>query len=155
MQPSSGGFERANCLPAALPSMLLAAIAVAAAWESIRLGFGSFSRPGSGLFPFCLSVLLAFSSVITAVRSWSRDVAVKSSSAGRSLRVFLALCLYCILLIPLGFIPATLIFLSLEVRFIERVPWRVAAMRAAIVTAVGYGLFILLGVHLPAGMWLD
>jgi hypothetical protein len=79
----------------------------------------------------------------------------ESSRPSLALQAFLALVLYCALLIPLGYIPATALFFCLEARLIERLTWPRACMLAAIATAASYGLFVLLDVQLPAGLWLE
>ena len=136
------------------PALFLAIVAIAAAAESMRLGLGNSSRPGPGFFPFILSVMLALTALPVAAGA-GRNLKAAPANWVLSLKAFTALCLYGALLVPVGFIAATLTFFALEVRIIERVSWRKAALQAAIATAAAYGLFALLGVQLPAGLWLE
>lgn len=142
-----------------LPATLLAVVAAAVALESRRLGVGEASRPGAGFFPFWLSVSLTAVALLLScgVGRQSRTESESANPAGmRDARnAFLLLALYCALLIPLGFIAATFLFFSTQARIIERLAWRRAALRGAVATAAAYGLFFLLDVQLPAGLWLE
>jgi putative tricarboxylic transport membrane protein len=142
-----------------LPAAFLAAVSIAVAVESWRLGLGDASQPGPGFFPFWLSVALAASAAALAT-GVGRLAGVQPGAEGiggipLSLRVFIVLCVYCALLIPAGYIAATLFFFAVEARLIENVSWPRAALYGAIATAVSYGMFILLDVQLPAGLWLE
>jgi hypothetical protein len=157
-QPS-GSHAPLPWLPMWIPSALLVIMSVAAAAESVQLGLRSASRPGPGFFPFFLSSLLAVAaSAIALQEARKKDtphVSTQPTAYSLALKVFLVLCLYVGLLIPVGFIPATLIFFLLEARIIEGVSLTGGALRGAIATASAYALFALLGVELPSGLWLE
>lgn len=160
MALSSDSTARTYRVASLLPAALLAAVCIAVALESVRLGLGEARRPGPGFFPFWLSAALAVVAVITALASMRGPQAHRQSQEKLpglplSLQAFLALCLYSALLIPLGFIPATFIFFSSLARIIESLTWPRAALRGLIGTAAAFGLFWLLGVRLPAGLWLE
>ena len=117
-----------------LPGVLLAVGSVAAALEARRLGLGNASKPGAGFFPFWLSVALALVAVLIAAGIGrgepQQPPQSESSRPSLALQAFLALVLYCALLIPLGYIPATALFFCLEARLIERLTWPRACMLA-------------------------
>lgn len=167
-----------------LPSALLAAACAAAALEARRLGLGEASKPGPGFFPFWLSVVLAVVALLLSAGVGRGEPSpdsqpgaplVKLTQLPVSLQAFLALCLYCVLLIPAGFFASTWLFFALEARIIERakcadsaegqtpnerysgerLSWPRAALLGAVATVVSYGLFTLLDVQLPAGLWLE
>jgi putative tricarboxylic transport membrane protein len=146
-------------LPVWIPSAVLAIMSVAAAAESVQLGLRNASRPGPGFFPFFLSSLLAVAASAIALREASKKetphVGTYETASSLSVKVFVVLCLYAGLLIPLGFIPATMIFFLLEARMMEGVSLAGAALRGAIATAAAYALFALLGVQLPSGLWFE
>lgn len=142
-----------------LPGALLAVAASATALEARRLGLGSASQPGAGFFPFWLSVALAVVAVLLAagVSRGGATARPPRDSPGASVSIvsFLALAGYGALLSPLGFIPSTLLFFLLQVRVIERMAWKRAVLLSAAATGAACGLFTLLDVRLPAGLWLE
>ena len=152
-------MEANKIYPRRLPALLLAAGASVMAVQSYRLGLGEARMPGPGFFPFWLSLSLA---VLAVAISFGVGGQAAENGAERipafpkiSLQSFLSLALYCALLIPLGFFAATFLFFSSQARIIEGLSWTNAALRGTLAAAATFVLFHLLGVQLPAGLWLE
>jgi hypothetical protein len=130
---------------------------VAGAWP---LPFGSFTRPGAGFFPLCLTVALALVSAAILVRSLGRP-AGEARAAGPSRRglaragaTLVALFLYAWALTALGFGAATFLFVAFLFRAIEPQRWPLVLGGAAATVLASHLLFrTWLGVRLPAGPW--
>lgn len=138
---------------------LVLALAVAA--EAGRLGFGSFSRPGSGFLPFlaggALAALALLALVQTALAKPAADP--KSGFRGADLirigTVTGILFLYVLLWEVIGFLTATFLLLLFLFRCIEPLRWRTVFTAAGLTLAFTYILFsVLLGARLPIGrLW--
>ena len=120
-------------------------------WESFRLELGTFSRPGSGLFPFGMGIILVGLSVALLCKGWgSREP--KKGHTRKAILVLFFLLVYCIFLEPLGFIIACFLLLAILFRLTKSRPWWTAIIMSLVVTSLAYLIFgVLLHVYLPRG----
>jgi hypothetical protein len=120
-------------------------------YESLRIGIGTLSKPGSGFLSFCAGMVLFGLSLRFIYRGWS----VREARITHSRRVILALAVlivYSLVLDVLGFIVAT--FLAVGALFGVQTsrPWWAILGFSALVTLLAYLVFgILLQVFFPPG----
>lgn len=139
-----------------LSGLLLLALGLYLFVEGTDLTFGSLRRPGPGFFPLCLAVLLVGLSATILVRAYLRvdDAGVVTFAKGaRDVALTMAgLLLFAAALERVGYIPCTLLVMTLLFRVVAHLRWRAAAGYAAAGTATTYLLFTQLGVPLPQGL---
>ncbi|MGH6946567.1 MAG: tripartite tricarboxylate transporter TctB family protein [Kiloniellales bacterium] len=139
-----------------LSGWVLLALGLYLAVEGSDLTFGSLRRPGPGFFPLCLAVLLVGLSATILVRAYVRvDAAgvVSFAKGARDVVLTVAgLLLFAAALERVGYVPCTLLVMTLLFRAVGHLRWRVAAGAAAAGTATTYVLFTQLGVPLPQGL---
>ena len=140
--------------------LLLGLGAVAGA---VRLRVGELASPGPGFFPFWLGILLCMASLALLAGSLGRGggrtpgkyvAAATPSGTRKVVGTLLGLAGYAIAFEPLGFAPATFLFLLFLYRVVEPRRWRAAIAGSLIITVISYTLFQLLRVPLPSGAWL-
>lgn len=132
------------------------------AWEALRLGVGAWRQPGPGFFPLSiglawigLGAMLALSRGSTAEAHPARREVASPAERVRWARALLVLGAYGLMLEPLGFVAATLGFITLWLRGLERSRWSEALLVALAATAAAYALFVRwLRVPLPTGSWI-
>jgi putative tricarboxylic transport membrane protein len=136
---------------------LLALLALHILYMSSDLAFGTISRPGPGLFPISLSVLLLAFAAILFVKSGFRSDVSRIRFQGRVAYVCLsalAITAYGGLLEWIGFPIITTLLLLLMFRVVSEFSWSASAVLAMGGTAAVFILFRLLGVILPVGsLW--
>jgi signal transduction histidine kinase len=126
-------------------------------WESVALGFGSFSKPGPGFFPFLAGLLFGFLGAVIFLRAWiSRRLALtmeRKRIPWRSLIIiFVSLIGFSLLLKPLGFNLSTFFFITVVLRVVERKAWTISIGLALAIALGAYVLFDLaLQSQLPEG----
>lgn len=124
------------------------------------LEIGTLHDPGSGFMFFWMGMViigLSLSIFIPALRLEGVKGELKTLWAGlrwgKVLSVLAALFIYAYVLIPLGFIPATMLLLTFLFKAVEPQKWGWAVFGAAVSTLAVYGLFQLwLGCQLPPGL---
>ena len=124
-------------------------------FESWRLGVGSLFRPGAGFFPFCSSLLLGALSLTVALSAFHGKVekAEPWVDMGNTVTVSLAVLGFALLLIPLGFVVTTLLFILFLLRAVERRGWLFSAVAALFISGVFYAVFgVWLGAQFPPGV---
>lgn len=126
-------------------------LSVVILWESLRLGFGTWTEPGSGFLSFCAGVILAVLSLILILMGWG----VRESLKPHSRRVILALVslfAYSLILNTLGFVIATFFLVGILFQLGQSRPWWALLGMSALVTFLAYFLFgVLLNVYFPRG----
>ena len=136
-------------------------LALAAAAEAGRLGFGSFGRPGPGFLPFLAAAGMGGLSLLGLVRAAAGRGEAGASAAFRGadlLRIGIVagvLILYVAGWDLFGFLPCTFVLLLFLFRCVEPLRWRTVFLGAAFTLALTHILFaVLLGARLPAGrLW--
>ncbi len=135
---------------------ILFLIGVVTAWCSMGLKMGSFRHPGSGFLPFGLSLLLIVLSSILILTRLKRGKAIKPFWPERTwLRPLLGVIIlfsYAAGMERLGFPLATLLFLLVWMKVIERIRWLKVITISVSVTGFLFLIFgKLLEVPLPMG----
>ena len=113
---------------------------------------GQYSTVGPRVFPIGIGIgLLACATWIALTGSGpaSGETGLDWRAAGASAGVFLA---YLLLLQPVGYIPATIAFVTAESRVLGSRSWPRDLLTSVVVSSAAYGLFrLLLGIRLPSG----
>ncbi len=138
-----------------LPAIFLIAFSAYVCFESLRLGFGSWRKPGPGFLSFWSGAVLgslALASLLDVRKIEGNESKGRASWKG-AVFCFLALVAYTLLLNPLGFIPTTFLFVTFIVRMVEGKSW-VAAILLALGAALGSHILfdISLKSQLPRGI---
>lgn len=142
-----------------IAAVLLIVLGLAAAYYAYAdLKLGTLRHPDSGLLPFLASLVV----VITAA-TWLWDLRGPDPdpqpfwAKGAWVKPLFALTfliIYAATLEPLGYLPATFLFLGLWQYLVERVNWRRAALVTVLGTAGMYLVFVkLLGVYVPESIF--
>lgn len=125
------------------------AVGLLAAWEAKRLGLGSVSDPGPGLWPMIVSVAVIVTAAIVTVRPGD-DAESFDGSAGVVVLGALSLVAYAWLLPILGFEVPTIALLAFWIRGLGGDTWRTTAAVSVGTTAAVYLVFIVgLDVSIP------
>ncbi len=125
-----------------------------------RLDLGNFQRPGPGLVPFLLGLVLLVASLYPIIRFFlkKREAAQAAnevwSPAKYRKMVFVLVCLlgYSFFFERLGFVLSTSIFLVFLFRGMGN-RWISVVIGSAITILVTYFLFTSLGVRFPKDFW--
>lgn len=145
-RPPAGG--PAYQLVSALVVLVLGAVA---GWLAHGYGLGSLRRPGPGLWPFVVSVLIVVLGVVLLVRGRTLDDAERFTRASLLVVVGTATFLALGVLLPVvGFeIPAVLLGI-VWLRFLGGESWRSTIAISVLTTAAFYLLFLYaLSIPLP------
>jgi putative tricarboxylic transport membrane protein len=138
------------------------AIAVGVGALAIKLGLGTIRKPGPGLFPFLICLILAlFSSclIYATVRERNR-IAINEERPSFNRNVFLilaAILLYALALEILGYIIASFILFLYLYKSHAGKHWRTSIFITMVVVFVTYYLFaVILNSQIPKGFltWL-
>ncbi len=129
---------------------------------ALKLGLGQFQDPGSGFFPFIMSVLVMIFSSITLVSSIKKAQESKEErrlwpgqdGLKRILFTLLSLFLFVYFLEWLGFFLCTFFLIFILLRFVEPHKLPIALGGAGLIAVISYTLFeIWLKVQLPVGFF--
>jgi hypothetical protein len=146
--PRSGEIE-GHQVKVRIDIILTAAAAIvgaAAAWSGYQMGLVQFGKPGAGLFPLLIGVLLALLSALEFLRAWNASVELPLSNAGHhfalSSSIFAALAVYVVVLPFFGFLASSIVLVS----FLFYV-----AGRKRLLLAVAFGIALVLPVYVIFG----
>ena len=130
-------------------ALVVLALGLGAAWLSYGYGLGSLRRPGPGLWPFVVSVLIAVLAVVLLVIGRTLDDAEKFTRASLLVLAGGATIVAVGFLLPtIGFeIPALLLGI-VWLRFLGGETWRSTIVISLATTAAFYVLF-LYGLKIP------
>ncbi len=142
-------------------SLCWLAFAAAVAYGSYRLGLGTLTHPGPGFLPFWCGVILAGLAGLVFLKGKRSQ----RTGAGGSLRklwaglkwpkaiyVLLALLVYALTFVRLGFLLSTTVLLVFLFKAIEPETWLRAVVGAVVASVISYLCFgIWLQVQLPRG----
>ncbi|CAM3714684.1 tripartite tricarboxylate transporter TctB family protein [Nocardioides zeicaulis] len=145
-RPPAGG--PAYQVVAAVAVLVLGAVA---AWLAHGYGLGSLRRPGPGLWPFVVSVLIVVLGLVLLLRGRALDDAEKFTRSSLLVLVGAATFLALGVLLPVvGFeIPAVLLCI-VWLRFLGGESWRSTLVISVLTTAAFYLLFLYaLSIPLP------
>jgi hypothetical protein len=123
--------------PTRIAALLLAALASVFGIGGWRLGLWADGSPGAGLLPFCVAMLMAPMIALLLREGGAADEPFERTP-------FLAIglsCAYALLLPKAGFALATVVLVTLWVRFLHGQGLVRAVLLAVGLTAAGVGLF--------------
>lgn len=123
--------------------------------ESLRLGLGTFHRPGAGFISFYCGIVLGVLSLILLYLGFLRNVEEEASLGNwrRILLLLVAILVFTLLLEKLGFLPSTFLLILLVLKGVERRGWGFSLGVALLVAVASYVVFnTLLKADLPAGL---
>lgn len=122
---------------------------VAAAWASLQLPVGSLTKPGPGMWPLVVSVVLIAGALLVLVGTETEQEPFSRQSLS-IVAALVLLALFTTLFSLVGFVlPATLM-LAVWLRYISKESWKVTLATTIPVVVVLYVLFsFLLGVPFP------
>jgi hypothetical protein len=148
---------------------LLALVVVAASGgyllSALGLPAGSTARPGPGFFPLAIGAFGALVALVWTATAFRRAPARRAAepasehapaeATGRVLATAAALIAFCLLLPWIGYPVASLLFVTLVLRWLGA-GWRMAVLTGVGSAVVSYYLFaVLLSVPLPRGLLMD
>lgn len=121
---------------------------------SLRLGIGSITNPGPGLWPCVVSVALSIFSCILLIHSRLRVVNSSihlRNSLPKPVLALLLILAYAVVLDTLGFVLSTFLLLAIWGRMISRMPWTSTLALSFLVAVISYVIFgYWLAVPLPS-----
>lgn len=133
-------------------AILLASAVGAVSW---RYGIGSARLPGPGFWPFVISLSMAGLGAALVVRPGPAHSAPGGgTSRWKSFGIGMGtLAFYVLALEPLGYLAATFVLLSVQLRWVEGRSWRASLLTSALAAVISLVAFrLLLKVPLPQGM---
>lgn len=123
--------------------------------ESVRLGLGTYHRPGPGFVSFLAGTVLGVLSLalISLVLLRRTEEAQAWQNRGRILMVFLAMLGFTLLVEWLGFLLAAFLFIWFLLKVVEQRGWGLSLGVALVVAGASHVVFDLwLRAQLPAGI---
>ncbi len=123
--------------------------------ESVRLGLGTYHRPGPGFVSFLAGTVLGVLSLalISLVLFRRTEEAQAWQIRGRILMVFLAMLGFTLLVEWLGFLLAAFLFIWFLLKVVEQRGWGFSVGVALVVAGASHVVFDLwLRAQLPAGI---
>ncbi len=131
-------------------------IGVGGATLALQMGFGTLHHPGSGFFPFWLSLILALVSFIhfltqwspgsETVPLWSKEVLIRPATAAT------VMFLYALSIGWIGFFSSTFLLFLAWLILVEREKWLTIGLVSVLGTLALYSVFsVFLKVPLPKG----
>lgn len=128
--------------------------------ESIRLGPGSLSTPGPGLFPLGCGFIIEFLGSIAFIRTFKgmaegkKVLWERSTHWGKLISMLASIIVYAFLVELLGFLLVTFIWLGFVCLRVGGMTWKSAVFTSAVTTSLSYIVFVhYLGVRLPPGIF--
>ncbi len=135
-------------------------VAMAICVESIRLGIGSLSNPGPGLFPLGCGLvlgivgLIAFGRTLKNIGEAVRGLWNSETQWGKMISIIVSLLVYAFLIDLTGFRLITLVWMGFICRGIGRMGWKTTIFTSVITTFFCYILFEhYLGIRFPRGIF--
>ena len=128
---------------------------------SLNYKIGSLSTPASGLMPFLTGLLMCFLSLVGFAQAslrgpeaGQRHPTFKEPAWRKSLLTLVALVGFLLLMTPIGFVPATVLFIGFLLRAISPQRWLVVAAVSLLTALFAYLVFdVWLQAQLPKGLW--
>ena len=140
-------------------TLFLAGISAVICVESIRLGPGSFSNPGSGLFPLLCAAVLGILSLLSFFLSQKRPITevkefMEVKPKQNIVLVITSMFIYTFLIQISGFRLITILWMLFVCRAVAGMEWKASIGMSLIVSFAFYFLFsTLLSVHFPRGLF--
>ena len=123
------------------------AIAVFVMAKALELGVGEVSTPGAGFVLFWSSILFGLLSIVLVIKSFARSGGQKGLAElwhgltwGNVVIAVIALVLYCLFLVKIGFVIATTAFMAVLYGVGRMKPW-VVLVSSLVTVALTYAIF--------------
>lgn len=134
------------------------AIAIFVVTEAVELGVGTLSTPGAGFLLFCSSILFGLLSIVLTIKALTPSDKRKGITElweglywGNVVIAVVALVLYCLFLVKVGFIIATTAFMAVLYAVGRMKVWAVV-VSALVTVALTYAIFhYALQIEFPRG----
>jgi putative tricarboxylic transport membrane protein len=130
---------------------------------ALKYGLGHAGFPGSGFLPFIMGIVLiclSFVLFISAIKKGksllteTENFFPEKDSLKKTLLALIALSVYGIVLEYLGYLPTSILFMVVILRFVELQRWRRVFIASFLTGILSYVLFDrLLQSQLPRGIW--
>ncbi len=127
--------------------------------SSLQIGFGRFTKPGPGLFPFICGLILAVQSIVLCLAgdagSVKNDETLRHPGAAPKFLALMAVLVLWILAMPLfGWVALTFLATLAIAKIMAAEGWVKPLILAAVNCGFSYLLFgYLLAIDLPTGFW--
>jgi putative tricarboxylic transport membrane protein len=141
-----------------MSTLFFVGLSIAISVESIRVGYGSLSNPGPGLIPLGCGLVLGILSIIAfavTFRSSSREVLQDKAISlnWNTISALVSMLVFGLLVNPLGFYTATVLWMGFVCRWIARLGWKATIITSVVATISTWFLFgYLLGIRFPLGI---
>lgn len=128
--------------------------------EGQNLALGRMRAPGPGVFPLVVGVIFVLVCIgVIADALWSKQPGSVDFPKGQDLNrlviIFGSFVVYVAVLNVFGFLLATVLLVTVFTRLVGDIPWLKATACGVGVTLLVWSAFVvLLGVQLPAGIWV-
>jgi putative tricarboxylic transport membrane protein len=127
--------------------------------EAYRLRLGTINKPGSGLFPFSVGLVMLLLSLGALFGVMKKQSDVKETTRGQPLRwwnipiILAAVTAYALSLEKVGFLINSFLFMCLLLKVVEPQSWKTAAL-GGLITAVAANLIfnVLFRAQIPSGI---
>jgi putative tricarboxylic transport membrane protein len=124
---------------------------------SLKLPVGKFTQPGPGIFPLILSLLLTAIGVLIFFSAKQKEKigrAKDRENSAKPLSIILLTIAFIFLMGPLGYLPASFLYLFGLFFFVSCMKWFISAGISGILAAGTWYFFgKILGIFLPLGPW--
>ena len=142
-----------------ISSLFLIGLSLLILFSSLKLGIGSFRKPGAGFIPLIASVLV-FSLSLWVLGTERKGPAEKEKklskrwqSGTRMIGMVLGLSFYIYFFKVLGYLLAAFFFMVIMFSIYEPRRWHKHIVVAVLVVGISYIVFRSLGVQLPKGVF--
>jgi hypothetical protein len=138
-----------------LEALIWFAFAIFVSLESIQLGLGTPTAPGSGFMPFVMAMAMLLLSLLLFKQGYSlrKEDAEQPKFKTSSLFIILSLMGYIIIFKRLGYLLSSFVLWIVIFKFIGTKRWLAVLAESILVTILSYIIFgMALGLNLPAGI---
>ena len=145
-------LDRGSCI-------FLLGLSVLVGLMSLRLGIGGLELMGAGFMPFLASILLFVLTFIVLIKglrtkqNGEKKPHLTREALEKPHKLVAGLIVYALLLMPLGYLITTFLFVFFMFNMMQPQKWRMDLVFAALLAAASFILFdTLLSVRLPPGI---
>ena len=145
-------LDRGSCI-------FLLGLSVLVGLMSLRLGIGGLELMGAGFMPFLASILLFVLTLFVLIKGLRTKQGGEEKThltwkeLEKPIKLVMGLIVYAFLLMPLGYLIVTFLFVFFMFHMMQPQKWRTDLVFAALVAAASFILFdTLLSVRLPPGI---
>ncbi len=127
--------------------------------EAYRLRLGTITKPGSGLFPFSIGIVMLFLGLAALFQSVGKKDVTEKPLRAEPLRwwniviILAAVTAYALSLERVGFLINTFLFICLLLKVVEPQSWKSAALGGVIAAVAANLLFnVVFRAQIPSGI---